>query len=401
MGFPPKASVSLTYEFGGTPQLKTVVASEDGHITNDMTIPEGYKGSVRIVAKANKTKVTLTQGAPAPKTAATSSIPQERTSVETTETASALKIDPNGEQFYIDCNVASGGDGSKASPWKNPTSLNGTTLPAGAVVNFQRGCSWDGRVTVSATGSATSPVVLRADPASTGSAPSLSATAESTVNIDEAIMTVESPYVGVEGLHFTKNHGIGVKMSGAFGQVVNVAIDNVGLGIWFGGDNGIASGVHIRDLHMVRSTSGGDDDFGAVGFNVEATNVTVENSSCTNCIDESPDYGYDGGFVEVWKKGDGLRVINNVSKNTDGFFEAGGEGGGDSANNLLFAGNSIDECRGVGMVLHTTGKFSIAIQGIRLENNTIVDAKGEFYIGNSSLVTSSNNTLNGKPLVLG
>lgn len=401
-GFPPSVLVKVKYDFAGTSQVHDIASSTAGNITDDMQVAAGFVGTVKIAASSTKVgEVSASTPTPATQssgstTSKPSVVPNQTAS--TLASASVLQVDPAGEAFYVDCNAASSGDGSQARPWKDPSTINGMTLPAGAVVNFQPGCTWNGYITLNAQATAAHPVVLRANPNAQGPMPTFTAENAVAEYETQAIMTVKSPYVGVEGLHFTNNHGVGIQVDGDNSKVVGVSVDNVGLGVWVAGDDTNVSDTNIRDLHIVRSTPGGDDDFGAVGFNVEAVNVTIQNSSCTNCIAPSPDYGTDGGFVEVWKKGDGLQVLNNTAKNTNGFFEIGGEGGSDSANNVLVRGNSIDNCQGVALTLNTSGKFAMQINNLRFEKNTIVDPQNKAYLGNSDAVTATNNTLNGLPM---
>ena len=72
------------------------------------------------------------------------------------------------------------------------------------------------------------------------------------------------------------------------------------------------------------------NDYGAVCFWVQAGNNEISYNRGINCRASSYDFGYDGGFVEVWENGDNSYIHHNYAQNTNGFFElgSGGSGGG-------------------------------------------------------------------------
>ena len=119
---------------------------------------------------------------------------------------------------------------------------------------------------------------------------------------------------------------------------------------------------------MIVNTPGGDDDYGAVCFWLNAANNEVSYNRGINCKAPSFDYVYDGGFVEVSKQGTNSYIHHNYAENTNGFIELGGSG---SAQNVKIAYN----------VMVNTGDAVCAATGIdvvdfKFENNTFVNTFG-------------------------
>ena len=133
--------------------------------------------------------------------------------------------------------------------------------------------------------------------------------------------------------------------------------------------------VRVRDLKMIRNTGGGSDDYGAVGFGVEAAGIEIRRSSCVNCRAPSSDFGHDGGFVEVWNYADNLYVHDNVATNTQGFLEVGGQAGDGSARAMRVTGNTLKEVHG-GLFIHTSGQFGIPTSDLTFSGNRITNRQG-------------------------
>jgi hypothetical protein len=146
---------------------------------------------------------------------------------------------------------------------------------------------------------------------------------------------------------------------------------------------------------MIVNSRGGNDDFGAVGFDVEAPNVRITGSSCTRCRAASYDYGYDGGFVEIWNHGDNLLVSGCTAQQTQGFLEVGGDDKASSARNVRILQNTMVEVHG-GLFVHGSGQFSIPTSGIILNGNKITNrtaAKNGVLAGDLRNVEITNNVI--------
>ena len=136
------------------------------------------------------------------------------------------------------------------------------------------------------------------------------------------------------------------------------------------------TGAVIHDLHMYNNTPGGDDDSGAVGFDVEADDATIAFTSCTHCRAPSYDYGHDGGFVDIWRHGNRLQLVDNTGSDIQGFLEIGGLGGTDSAYDVIATGNVITDTH-TGVWVHGDGTFAIATGNITLDGNTFTTTDTE------------------------
>ncbi len=63
-------------------------------------------------------------------------------------------------------------------------------------------------------------------------------------------------------------HFAGVRLEGDNSVAGNVTVTDVGLGFIMDGNYGLVTRAAAHGLHMVTSTPGGNDDYGAVGFAV-------------------------------------------------------------------------------------------------------------------------------------
>jgi hypothetical protein len=125
---------------------------------------------------------------------------------------------------------------------------------------------------------------------------------------------------------------------------------------------------------MIVNTPGGNDDYGAVCFWLYAGNNEISYNRGINCRAPSYDYGYDGGFVEIFDQGDNTYVHHNYAENTNGFIELGARAGG-SAQDVTLTYN----------VIYNTGTAacigtSIAVANFNFDNNTFVATGGSGFL---------------------
>ncbi len=302
--------------------------------------------------------------------------------------ASASPDRPAVKDLYIDCTAKGDGDGSSDRPWTSPSSLESASLAAGATVQLKRGCSWDGAVKIGGAGTSAQPIVVSAF--GDGPAPILTAGSNpKTV----AVLTVDAPFTQVSGLHIKNAAGPGITLAGADSAVADTEIESVAIGVQMRGDRTTASRMTVHDLRMLTNTPGGNDDAGAIGFAVEASDVTITDSSCVNCVAPSYDYGTDGGFADIWNHGDRLTISNCTATNVDGFLEVGGDLKDASAVDVKLAGNTVKSVGGF-LWLHTTGDYAMAIGRLEASGNTIVnDSTTEVLGGSIGTVEFVDNTV--------
>jgi hypothetical protein len=306
--------------------------------------------------------------------------------------------------YYVDSVAGNNGNAgtSSGAPWQTLAPVNSLSLSPGDTVHLKRGSTFTGAggtgssaLTLGNTGGTTdngtsgSPVTVT--DYGTGNLPILQNTGQysNVVNVYSDWTTVENILVrdtsssvnGQEG-------GITLRSTSDHATVSGIEATQVGLGVILAGTNGRATDSYVHDLKMVVNTSGGDDDYGAVCFWNENHNNEIDNNHGENCSASSFDYGTDGGFVEVWSKGDNLSVHHNLIEDTDGMMEMGGPGTGSSAVGIRYHDNVALGSNG--MCLHMSGSFAMTLSDIRIENNSIYDmsATDKFFQCVSGVTTT-------------
>lgn len=283
---------------------------------------------------------------------------------------------------YVNCNTGNNNNaGTYAAPYKDIWKATQNPLDAGSIIYLARGCTWWEQVYINGNGTSTAKIQIL--PYGSGADPKVQAWASLATGSPTArIINMQGTYQKIDHIRVTADAGItkglfGVGMTGAHDEMTNSEIDRVGIAVDSSGQYNSMYEVHAHDLIMVHNdwgspgTEEADDDYGAVGFNIAANNNTVSYSDCTNCRATSYDYGYDGGFVEVWNDGDNLSVHHNTGYNTQGIMEVGGEAGGDnSADNISMRYNNFTSHGG--LMFHTGTQFEIPISNQYIACNKFI-----------------------------
>jgi hypothetical protein len=281
-----------------------------------------------------------------------------------------------GRQFYVD-NV-SGSDSnsgtSSSTPWKSLAKLNSTNFQAGDAINFKRGSVWTGTLKVRNSGTSSASIFYRAY--GTGAAPQIKNPGVTWGNAIE----VTGSYNVIQDFLVSDAHEAGVKIQA--NAVRNIIWKNEvtrsGAGVRAAGQYNLLTGNYVHDLTMVVNDPEPWSDYGAVCFLLEADNNEVSYNRGINCRAPSYDFGHDGGFVEIWQRGNNSYIHHNYARNTNGFFELGAAGSG-SAQNVRVAYNVIVNvtAQGSGVsVCFNTGSYNITVGTFRFENNTFVSTAG-------------------------
>ena len=281
----------------------------------------------------------------------------------------------HGGQFYVDS--ISGSDTnngtSESTPWKTLAKVNATTFQAGDTINFKRGSSWSGTtLVVDSSGTSTSPVTYQAY--GSGNAPT--------------IVAPNSPYshsITVTGswniirdflVRDGNESGIGVNSGADHNTILNNEMTNAGTGTFVYGQYTLITHNYAHDLKMIVNDSTPSNDYGAVCFWLNAGNNEVSYNRGINCRAASIDFGYDGGFVEVFNSGDNTYVHHNYAQGTNGFFELGAGNNG-SAQNVRVMDNIIYNAPGSPSICLNTGSYNINVTNFTFENNTYVSTIGD------------------------
>lgn len=257
----------------------------------------------------------------------------------------------------------------------NPEALlNGKTLAAGTVVEFERGARWANvRVVIRGAGTATQPVLIMgatgpgADPVLTAAKPGRYK--------DDGVLSVEGTHVHVRDIAIADSPSIGVGANSTPTVLHNVTAWNVVSGAWVRGNGSKVWNSYFRNLRMMPNTPGPNDDYGATGVVVEANDVTIEGLTCRVCHASSPDYdqyGGDGSFAEVWMKGDRLRISHGYLDRGPRVLEAGGLGQGNSAVNMQVNGVYAHVIQDAPFYFNPDGEYSgLNTAGFRQFDNVI------------------------------
>jgi hypothetical protein len=319
---------------------------------------------------------------------ATTAVPSATT---TSGTASASASTPSalvatGEQQFIDCRSGDdAADGSSEHPWRTLDPLRSRPVAADTAVFLRRGCSWGGGLKLT---DASQRVSLGAY--GTGDAPTLTGDG---VSRDFPVVDVEAEGVMLSGLHIRNAEAVGLKLSAADVTVDGLEIDDVAFGMTVQAPRATITRTAVHDLHLLINTPGGSDDTGAVGFDVQADDVSITASSCTNCRAPSYDFGHDGGFAEIYNHGDRLRLIGNTARNVQGILEIGGVVDDGGAHDVVLENNTFNETFG-GIWIHEKDEFSIPVGTVTLRGNTIVNSdKGVTMGGKVGALVLQDNTI--------
>lgn len=183
-------------------------------------------------------------------------------------------------------------------------------------------------------------------------------------------------YIQIEGIAFTGSQegGVNVRHGAHHVTIRNCEFYQMGFGVVLHGDSNLVENNVFRDLQMIRNTLGNagtteaDDDYGAVGVELEGSHNTVRYNQFLRLRDISFDYGYDGGAVEFYGNADFNDIYGNWVEKCNGFFEVGG---GTAVGNRVHHNLAIDNFISTGW-FHLTGNFGSEVEDFQVEHNTIV-----------------------------
>lgn len=244
--------------------------------------------------------------------------------------------------------------------------LDNTQILPGDSILFARGSSFNGYFTCSFSGNEQNPITIGVY--GNGSKPKFS-------NVGEwYAIALNGDYIVLQDVTCTDTYESGVSISGRHCKVQNCEIFDVGYGVSVKGAKAEIRENRIHDLHIIKNTVGGDDDYGAVGINIEADSATIYDNEIFNCIDDSYDYGVDGGLFEIYGDVTGTSIYHNYGYNSDGIFELGG---GEISNTLFHHNIFVNNGELGGF--HFSGKFTADITNFEFHHNTVVDTSGSDY----------------------
>lgn len=276
--------------------------------------------------------------------------------------------------FYVDNENGSDNNSGRSTDqaWKSLEHVNSTQFPPGSTIYFKRDSSWTGELSITSSGTMAQPIVFTAY--GLGDDPTISNPGDE-VNWSASIK-LSADWVIIQHFRINNTHDEGILITDGsdYDTIQDSEITGSGKGISIHGQFAKITGNYIHDLHMIRNTPGGNDDFGAIGIQISGSNNEISYNRIVNCKAQSYDYGSDGGAFEWWGTANGNYVHHNWAINNNGFSEIGG---GSARNNRVIYNVSINN--GVFATLHLNDTFKSYVENFVVENNTIVenlDTKG-------------------------
>ena len=276
--------------------------------------------------------------------------------------------------YYVDAITGSDNNAGivPTLPWQNLSKVNSSIFLPGDSICFRRGGVWTGQLTITYSGLPGKPITFIGY--GSGNSPVIQ---NPDVEMGSAI-AIRASWIVVEGFLVRNTHGAGISIQpGADHNVVTLnEATQTGMGVEVRGRFNLITGNYAHDLTMIVNTQGGDDDYGAVGIWLFASNNEVSYNRMLNCRAPSYDYGFDGGMVEFYGDVDSCYVHHNWGKNCNGAFEVGGKG--QTLTDISIAYNiSINNIVSGGF--HLGGLFGVTMERFRVENNVFVDMNNHEY----------------------
>lgn len=272
--------------------------------------------------------------------------------------------------YYVDSVGGSDSNAgtSESQPWRTLAKVNATNFQPGNIVKFKRGGSWTGTLVINDSGTAGNPIRF----AAYGSGPRPVLTNPGAPGSATRAITIYADWIVIEGFLIRDVPEIGIQVW--IGSDRNVIQDNeiteAGIGVEISGQYNLFTQNYVHDLHMVKNTPGGTDDYGAIGatLNRGAFNE-VSYNRFVNCRSPSYDYGFDGGAIEWFgANADNNFVHHNWATGNSGFLEVGGGSAKDTvvAYNVSFNNSRFS-------YMNLANQYQSTITNFRIENNSIIE----------------------------
>jgi hypothetical protein len=293
---------------------------------------------------------------------------------------------------------------SDATSWQSLARVNGFPFNPGDVVNFKRGGTWTGTLTISRSGVNTTPITFQ--DYGSGNAPVLRrASSPETSGLTRAVV-INGSWIVLQNFLITNAHeaGIFLNTSANHNVIRNNEITATGYGVATYGQFNLVTQNHVHDLHLIIGNAGALNYGAGCFFFQQAGSGGNELSynRAINCRVPDPFFGINGKFMEIFNNGDNLYVHHNYAENAGAFFEAGASAGGTAANVRLaynvFVNSHAVAAQPVTAFCFNTSSFTITISNFMFDNNTVYQQTGDFGVyrifgcsPNLSFVTARNN----------
>lgn len=254
--------------------------------------------------------------------------------------------------YYVDS--AAGNDSASgtttSTAWKSLAKVNAADLKPGSQVLFKRGGSWTGTLTLAESGSPEAPITIGAY--GSGALPKIGGPVLNCVYV-----TGSDYFIG--DLRASGCNWAGFELDGdrIVMDTIQADANVVGVSITDGSDeNTIRWSTIVDNNKMSVNDEEPDTDSGAFGFLVHGNDNLISRNTISGHYAASIDYGTDGAAVEIFN-GNRNRIEFNVTRENETFTELGRDGG-KTANDNVFAYNSVTSTKPVGAFLVTRGAQS-------------------------------------------
>lgn len=270
--------------------------------------------------------------------------------------------------YYVD-SVNGNDANSGVSPqqaWRSLGQASAAPLNPGDQLLLARGSRFADRLVIGASGTPAAPILVSAYGA-TGNTPVIESTGTA-----EHCVSLDGSYVTMTHLNVYNCSGAGgVLIRGSSVEVShNLVTDNqTGIEVH---QNSADARVLDNDLvdndRMAPGTPGENDDYGAFGILLHGSRTEVAGNRISGSDAISPDYGRDGGAVEVYGGRDNV-IHHNVAVDNVAFAELGGAGthGNVYAYNVVRSGLDI----AAGLVTRGARDAFGPVTGTVFRNNTV------------------------------
>jgi hypothetical protein len=289
--------------------------------------------------------------------------------------------------YYLDASAQGASDAnsgtSTSQPFKTLSALARTFQP-GDTIAIKAGTSYTGTLTVTADGTASAPITFTKY--GTGADPVVSTTGQNAFSMQGANYVVVD-HLRVAGATL---YGVYMDANSAHNTLRNMEVSNAGFGYeLLGAHDNLLTGNYVHDLHMINNTPGGNDDFGAVAFDLEVcANNELAHNMVVNAKAPSYDYGTDGGGFSFWRSVSNISIHDNVVLNSDGFVEPGGLAGDSLSNVQVYNNISANNANFCWLHNNPSTTFGVNISGFNVHNNTIYEPSAWYIAGFDGPVAS-------------
>ena len=298
-------------------------------------------------------------------------------------TPTGILTTAQGTIRYVDCNNGNDNNSgtSPGQAWKTLTRANQTTLASGDAIALMSGCSFDGQLIISQSGTSTRPIIVAAY--GNGARPKV------TGNAWDGVVKLIGSYIIVDGLELHANISsyvpAGSTCAGTASEYVlgynlvtgathNTIQNSYATGFYAGiflesgaNNNIITKNTLVDNLSEYPNNPGGNDDAGAFGIALAGDSNDVSYNQVSGNSVCSVDYGADGSAVEVYGGSNNV-IHHNTSVNNNVFSELGES----HSSNNTFAFNVVRSNLQGSMFLYTRGNgdFFGPVSNTKVYNNT-------------------------------